>query len=47
MPVLQVSPLEASTIIGDTCWLGQNSTLKHKIRIGNKVIVGSGGSGYR
>ena len=36
-----------STIIGDTCWLGQNSTLKHKIRIGNKVIVGSGASGYR
>jgi UDP-3-O-[3-hydroxymyristoyl] glucosamine N-acyltransferase len=33
-----------STIIGDTCWLGQNSTLKHKIKIGNKVIVGSGAS---
>ncbi|MGB0027921.1 MAG: UDP-3-O-(3-hydroxymyristoyl)glucosamine N-acyltransferase [Nitrososphaeraceae archaeon] len=33
-----------STLIGDTCWLGQNSTLKHKIRIGNKVIVGSGAS---
>ena len=33
-----------STIIGDTCWIGQNSTLKHKIRIGNKVIVGSGAS---
>ena len=31
-----------STIIGDTCWLGQNSTLKHKIKMGNKVIVGSG-----
>jgi UDP-3-O-[3-hydroxymyristoyl] glucosamine N-acyltransferase len=33
-----------STIIGDTCWVGQNSTIKHKIRIGNKVIVGSGAS---
>jgi UDP-3-O-[3-hydroxymyristoyl] glucosamine N-acyltransferase LpxD len=33
-----------STIIGDTCWFGLNSTLKHKIRIGNKVIVGSGAS---
>jgi UDP-3-O-[3-hydroxymyristoyl] glucosamine N-acyltransferase len=33
-----------STSIGDTCWLGLNSTLKHKIRVGNKVIVGSGAS---
>ena len=33
-----------STIIGDTCWFGLNSTLKHKIKIGNKVIVGSGAS---
>jgi len=33
-----------STVIGDTCWLGLNSTLKHKIKIGNKVIVGSGAS---
>jgi UDP-3-O-[3-hydroxymyristoyl] glucosamine N-acyltransferase len=31
-----------STIIGDTCWIGQNSTLKHKIKIGNQVIVASG-----
>jgi UDP-3-O-[3-hydroxymyristoyl] glucosamine N-acyltransferase len=31
-----------STIIGDTCWFGLNSTLKNKIRIGNKVIVGCG-----
>ena len=28
--------------MGDTCWLGQNSTLKNKIKVGNKVIVGSG-----
>ncbi|HEY7109276.1 MAG TPA: LpxD N-terminal domain-containing protein [Nitrososphaeraceae archaeon] len=33
-----------STSIGDTCWLGLNSTLKHKIRVGNKVIIGSGAS---
>ena len=33
-----------STRIGDTCWLGLNSTLKHKIQVGNKVIVGSGAS---
>ena len=33
-----------STVIGDTCWLGLNSTLKHKIKVGNKVIVGSGAS---
>jgi UDP-3-O-[3-hydroxymyristoyl] glucosamine N-acyltransferase len=33
-----------STTIGDTCWLGLNSTVKHKLRIGNKVIIGSGAS---
>ena len=33
-----------STIVGDTSWLGLNSTLKHKIRLGKKVIVGSGAS---
>ena len=33
-----------STTIGDTCWFGLNCTLKHKIKIGNKVIVGSGAS---
>jgi UDP-3-O-[3-hydroxymyristoyl] glucosamine N-acyltransferase len=33
-----------STTIGDTCWLGLNCTLKHKINLGNKVIVGSGAS---
>ena len=26
----------------DTCWTGLNSTLKNKIKIGNKVIVGTG-----
>jgi UDP-3-O-[3-hydroxymyristoyl] glucosamine N-acyltransferase len=30
-----------STTIGDTCWTGLNSTLKNKIKIGNKVIVGA------
>jgi UDP-3-O-[3-hydroxymyristoyl] glucosamine N-acyltransferase len=33
-----------STTIGDTCWLGLNSTVKHKLKIGNKVIIGSGAS---
>jgi len=33
-----------STIIGDVCWLGLNSTLKNKISLGNQVIVGSGAS---
>src|SRR5919106_35841 len=33
-----------STIVGDTCWLGLNSTLKNKIKIGRQVIVGSGAS---
>jgi UDP-3-O-[3-hydroxymyristoyl] glucosamine N-acyltransferase len=33
-----------STTIGDTCWLGLNSTVKHKRKIGNKVIIGSGAS---
>ena len=31
-----------STIIGDTSWMGLNCTLKNKIKIGNKVIVGAG-----
>ena len=31
-----------STTIGDTCWTGLNSTLKNKIKIGNKVVVGAG-----
>ena len=33
-----------STIIGKTCWFGLNSTLKNKIKIGSRVIVGSGAS---
>lgn len=31
-----------STIVGDACWTGLNSTLKNKIKIGNNVIVGAG-----
>ena len=31
-----------STTIGEATWLGLNSTLKHKIKVGNKVIVGCG-----
>jgi UDP-3-O-[3-hydroxymyristoyl] glucosamine N-acyltransferase LpxD len=33
-----------STRIGDMCWTGLNSTIKHKLKIGNKVIIGSGAS---
>jgi UDP-3-O-[3-hydroxymyristoyl] glucosamine N-acyltransferase len=33
-----------STIVGDMCWTGLNSTLKNKIKLGNNVIVGSGAS---
>ena len=31
-----------STTIGDACWTGLNSTVKNKVKIGNKVIVGAG-----
>jgi UDP-3-O-[3-hydroxymyristoyl] glucosamine N-acyltransferase len=33
-----------STRVGDMCWTGLNSTIKHKVKIGNKVIIGSGAS---
>jgi UDP-3-O-[3-hydroxymyristoyl] glucosamine N-acyltransferase LpxD len=33
-----------STIIGDMCWTGLNSTLKNRIKLGNNVIVASGAS---
>jgi UDP-3-O-[3-hydroxymyristoyl] glucosamine N-acyltransferase len=33
-----------STRIGDMCWTGLNSTIKHKVKIGNKVIIDSGAS---
>jgi UDP-3-O-[3-hydroxymyristoyl] glucosamine N-acyltransferase len=33
-----------STRIGDLCWTGLNSTIKHKVKIGNRVIIGSGAS---
>ena len=29
-----------STRIGDVCWTGLNLTIKHKVKIGNKVIIG-------
>jgi UDP-3-O-[3-hydroxymyristoyl] glucosamine N-acyltransferase len=31
-----------STTVGDTSWMGLNCTLKNKVKIGNKVIVGAG-----
>jgi UDP-3-O-[3-hydroxymyristoyl] glucosamine N-acyltransferase len=36
-----------STIIGDTCWTGLNSTVKNKLKIGNNVIIASGASVIR
>jgi UDP-3-O-[3-hydroxymyristoyl] glucosamine N-acyltransferase len=33
-----------STRIGNLCWTGLNSTIKHKVTIGNSVIIGSGAS---
>lgn len=36
-----------STRIGNSCWLGLNSTLKDRINIGNNVIVASGASVIR
>lgn len=33
-----------STIVGDMCWTGLNSTLKDQIRLGNNVVVASGAS---
>jgi UDP-3-O-[3-hydroxymyristoyl] glucosamine N-acyltransferase len=31
-----------SATLGDTCWTGLNSTVKNKVKIGNKVIVAAG-----
>lgn len=31
-----------STTIGNNCWLGLNSNIKHKLNIGNNVTLGSG-----
>jgi UDP-3-O-[3-hydroxymyristoyl] glucosamine N-acyltransferase len=36
-----------STTIGNNCWFGLNSTIKHKIKIGDNAIVGSGSSVIR
>ncbi len=33
-----------STTVGDNFWRGLNSTIKHKLKIGNNVILGSGSS---
>jgi UDP-3-O-[3-hydroxymyristoyl] glucosamine N-acyltransferase len=32
------------TRIGDMYWTGLNSTIKYRVKIGNKVIIGSGES---
>jgi UDP-3-O-[3-hydroxymyristoyl] glucosamine N-acyltransferase len=31
-----------STVVGDSCWTGLNSTLKNTIKVGNNVLVGAG-----
>jgi UDP-3-O-[3-hydroxymyristoyl] glucosamine N-acyltransferase len=31
-----------STVVGDSCWTGLNSTLKNTIKLGNNVLVGAG-----
>jgi UDP-3-O-[3-hydroxymyristoyl] glucosamine N-acyltransferase len=36
-----------STIIGDMCWTGLNSTLKDNIKVGNNAIIASGASVIR
>jgi UDP-3-O-[3-hydroxymyristoyl] glucosamine N-acyltransferase len=36
-----------STTIGDSCWMGLNSTIKNKLQIGHNVIVASGASVIR
>jgi len=36
-----------STRIGNTCWIGLNSTIKNKLEIGDNVIIGSGSSVIR
>lgn len=33
-----------SVKVGESCWIGLNSTIKHKIKIGDNTIVGSGSS---
>jgi UDP-3-O-[3-hydroxymyristoyl] glucosamine N-acyltransferase len=33
-----------STTIGDNCWVGLNSIIKHRLNTGNNVIVGSDSS---
>lgn len=33
-----------SVKVGDSCWIGLNSTVKHKLKIGDNVIIGSGSS---
>ena len=35
------SAIGGSTTVGNTCWIGLNSTLKDRLRIGNHVIVAS------
>ena len=40
--IKKTSIIGGSTTIGDTSWMGLNCTLKNKISIGSRVIVGCG-----
>jgi UDP-3-O-[3-hydroxymyristoyl] glucosamine N-acyltransferase LpxD len=40
--IIAGSAVAGSTIIGNMCWIGLNSTVKHRIKIGNNVITGAG-----
>ena len=33
-----------STQIGNNCWIGLNITIKNKLKVGDKMIIGSGSS---
>lgn len=39
--------LGGSVTIGDYHWIGLNSTIQHKLKIGANVIIGSGSSNLR
>lgn len=36
------SIIGGSTVVGNNCWLGLNCTLKHKIKLGDNVIIACG-----
>jgi UDP-3-O-[3-hydroxymyristoyl] glucosamine N-acyltransferase len=40
--IAAATAIGGKTKIGNMCWTGLNSTLKHEINVGNNVIVGAG-----